>query len=229
MLGIDWFNFENKNRDFPFYNNNPHVPKWGWLVLFLLVPFGLLLTISENILISILSCAILVVPVLYFLKWDYKAIFQKPSWRDVALAIALCIGYFIYAIIMSMLLEQFAIIGGDLVGETTVSLMSILPLFFSLMTEEFVKFIPFMFFMRVFFKYSDNRKLSVISSMILVMIFFASLHAYNFNMFIFALFIQGFGSIFEFIGYIKTKNILVSYITHLCTDLFIYLVVILGI
>lgn len=229
MSSIDWFNFENKDRDFPFYNKNPHLPKWGWLVLFILVPFGLLLTISENILISILSCAILVVPVLYFLKWDYKAIFQKPSWRDVALAIALCIGYFIYAIIMSMLLEHFAIIGGDLVGETTVSLMSIPPLFFSLMTEEFVKFIPFMFFLRVFFKYSDNRKLSVISSMILVMIFFASLHAYNFNMFIFALFIQGLGSIFEFIGYIKTKNILVSYITHLCTDLFIYLVVILGI
>ena len=60
------------------------------------------------------------------------------------------------------------------------------------------------------------------------MIFFASLHAYNFKMFIFAIFVQGFGSIFEFIGYIKTKNIFVSYITHLCTDIFIYSIVILG-
>ena len=47
-------------------------------------------------------------------------------------------------------------------------------------------------------------------------------------MFLFALAIQGFGSIFEFIGYIKTKNILISYITHLCTDIFIYSIVIIG-
>lgn len=78
------------------------------------------------------------------------------------------------------------------------------------------------FFLRIFYKYSDNRKFSVISSVILVMIFFASLHALNFKMFLFALAIQGFGSIFEYIGYIKTKNILISYTTHICTDLFIY-------
>lgn len=64
--------------------------------------------------------------------------------------------------------------------------------------------------------------------MILVMVFFATLHAFNFNMLIFALFIQGFGSIFEFIGYIKTKNILISYITHLCTDAFIFAMALLG-
>lgn len=97
------------------------------------------------------------------------------------------------------------------------------------MGEEFFKFIPLMFFLRTFFKYTDNRKLSVIMSMLVVIVLFACIHAYDFETLIFALFIQGFGSIFELIGYIKTKNILISYITHLCTDVFIYLIILMGI
>ena len=90
-------------------------------------------------------------------------------------------------------LEQFGIVGGDLVGESTVTVMTMLPMVFTLMTEEFIKFIPFMFFLRVGYKYSHNRKRSVVVAMLLVMAFFATLHAFNFNMLIFALFIQGLG------------------------------------
>ena len=46
------------------------------------------------------------------------------------------------------------------------------------------------------------------------MVLFACIHAYDFKMLMFALFIQGFGSIFEeFIGYIKTKKCL-DFIHH---------------
>lgn len=44
---------------------------------------------SPHLHIAILSCIVLIVPVLHFLKWDYKAIFQKPKPKDVALAVAL--------------------------------------------------------------------------------------------------------------------------------------------
>ncbi len=228
MSNIDWFKFENKDLDFPFYKKNPHIPKWGWIVLFIATFVGLILSVSSNILISVLSCLVLIVPVLYFLKWDYKAIFQIPKAKDVALAVALFVGYIVYSLIISIVLENFGIVSEGIIDSTTVSVMSLIPLVFSLMSEEFVKFIPFMFLLRLSYKFSDNRKLSVIISVILIMVFFASLHAYNFKMFIFAIFVQGFGSIFEFIGYIKTKNIFVSYITHLCTDIFIYSIVIFG-
>ena len=36
MVEIDWFGFEDKDYDFPFYRKNPHILKWGWLVLFIL-------------------------------------------------------------------------------------------------------------------------------------------------------------------------------------------------
>ena len=227
MTTIDWFRFENKDLDFPIYKKNPHIPFGGWIILFIVCFIGLILSISSNIIIALASCLVILIPLLYFLKWDYKAIFQKPKLKDVGLAVALFVGYIVYAIVMIFVLENFAIVGGELVDQTTVSVMTIIPLFFSLMTEELIKFVPFMFFLRVAYKYSNNRKLSVIISMILVMLFFATLHAYNFNMLIFAIFIQGLGSIFEFIGYIKTKNILISYITHICTDIFIFSMVIL--
>ena len=86
-----------------------------------------------------------------------------------------------------------------------------------------------MFLLRVIYKYSNNRKLSVIISVALILIMFASMHAFNPIMFIFALFIQGFGSIFEFYGYIKTKNVLVSFLCHLLTDEFIFMLMLLGI
>ena len=228
MESIDWFRFEDKELDFPFYKKNPHIPKWGWIVLFIALLIGYILTVSTKIYIVILSCIILIVPVLYFLKWDYKAIFQKPKPKDVALAVGLFVGYIAYALVMSLLLEQFGIISTGVIEESSLSVMTIVEMLFSLMSEEFIKFIPFMFFLRLCFKFSKNRKLSVIISVLLVMAMFASLHAYNYVMLIYALFIQGFGSIFEFIGYIKTKNIIVSYITHLCTDVLIISLALLG-
>ena len=228
MVEIDWFKFEDKDYDFPFYDKNPYVPKWGWIVLFFVFLVGSVLTISEKLSAAILCCIVFIVPVLYFLNWDYKAIFRKPSGRDILLAVALFVGYMIFAMIMSTILEQVGIVGGGLVEEGSVTIMTIITAIFSLMGEEFIKFIPFMFFLRVIYKYTSNRKLAVIISVALVMVMFASLHVLNPVMFLFALCIQGFGSIFEFYGYIKTKNIFVSYITHLCTDVFILSLALLG-
>lgn len=228
MSDIDRFRFENKDLDFPIYKSNPHISKGGWIALFIAFVIGYVFVQGSQIYQGIISCIILIVPVLYFLKWDYKAIFQKPALKDVALAVGLFIAYILYAYVMTVVLSNFGIVGSS-DGGSTITFMDIPPLIFSLMGEEFIKFIPFIFFLRVFFKYTDNRKLSVIVSVLMVMVLFASIHAYDFKMLLFALFIQGFGSIFEFIGYIKTKNVLISYITHMCTDVFIYLIIILGI
>ena len=197
-------------------------------MLFIVLIIGTVLSISDNISIAILSCIVFIVPVLYFLKWDYKAIFRMPSRRDILLAVALFAGYIIYAFAMGSILELFGIVSSGTVDSNSVTVMTLVASIFSLMSEEFIKFIPFMFFLRVLYKYSNNRKLSVIISTAIVMVIFASLHAFNFVMFIFALCIQGFGSIFEFYGYIKTKNIFIPYISHLLTDELIFIIMLLG-
>ncbi|WP_407424697.1 type II CAAX prenyl endopeptidase Rce1 family protein [Methanobrevibacter sp.] len=228
MAEIDRFKFEDGDYDFPFYNKNPHIPKWGWIILFFAFLIGSVLSMSEKIYFLISGCIVLIVPVLYFLKWDYNAIFRIPSRRDIVLVVALFAGYMIYSLVMGLILSQFGIVSSGTVDSGSLSGMSLVNWIFAVMGEEFMKFIPFMFFLRVIYKYSNNRKLSVIMSVAIMMVMFASLHAYNPIMFIFALFIQGFGSIFEFYGYIKTKNILVPYLSHLLTDEFILIISLLG-
>ena len=223
----DRFKFEDGDYDFPFYNKIPYIPKWGWLIIFLIFPFAFLLSVSDKIPVSIGGCILLVVPILYFLKWDYKALFRMPSRRDILLVLALFAGYLIYALIMSNVLDFFSIASSGTVEMESVDFMMMISAVFSLIGEEFFKFIPLMFFMRIVYKYSNNRKLSVIISSGLIMVMFASIHSYNLEMFIFALFIQGFGSIFELYGYIKTKNIIVSYLVHLLTDEFIFILFVL--
>ena len=228
MSELDRFKFEDEGYDFPFYNKNPYVPKWGWIVLVLVFLAGTVLSMSNKLHFAILTCVVFIVPVLYFLKWDYKAIFRKPSLRDIALAVALFVGYLVYALIMDMLLQQVGIVSSGIVEPNSITVMTLVTSAFSIMGEEFIKFIPFMFFLRVIYKYSNNRKLSVILSLALVIVMFASLHAFNPIMLIFSLFIQGVGSLFEFFAYIKTKNIWVSYLCHLFTDEFIFIITMLG-
>lgn len=231
MSEISWFKFENKDLDFPAYNKNPQIPKSGWVVLLFAVVLGILtpgLTDNE-MLDGILGCVIILVPLLYYLKWDYKAIFQKPKAKEVGLALALFAGYIIYSIVVGYGLEYFSLVGTSTVDEASLTLMNVPPLVFSLMCEELIKLVPFLFFLRVFYKYSDNRKLSIIASMFLVMMFFGCLHLMDLKSLPSVLVMQGLGSIFEFYGYIKTKNVFIPYITHLTTDVFLFLMIILNV
>lgn len=230
MSNSDYFKFENKDLDFPVYKKNPYISKLGWVALFFacILGFSVQGISGSELLDGILFLAIVLIPLLYFLKWDYKALFQKPKAKEVALAIALFVGYIIYSSLMGQVLDFFSITATPTVDESSLNLMSFFPLLFTLMGGELIKFIPFMFFLRLFYKYTNNRKLSIIVSMIFVMIFFGLLHAMDTKSIISVLLLQGAGSIFEFYGYIKTKNILISYITHLCTDVFLFALVILG-
>ena len=230
MTVIDRFKFEDEGYDFPFYNKNPYIPKWGWVVLFVAFIVGTILAvITQKLPLIILGCIVFIVPVLYFLKWDYKAIFRMPSRKDLVLIVALFVGYIVYGMVMEMILKQFGIVSPGPMDSNSITVMTLITSIFSLMGEEFLKFIPFIFLLRVLYKFSNNRKLSVIISVAIIMVMFACFHAYNPTMLIFALFVQGFGSIFEFYGYIKTKNLLVPYLTHLLTDEIIFIIVLLGI
>ena len=231
MSNIDYFNFENKDLDFPVYKKNPHIPKSGWIVLLISMFVGFIMQglVANEMIGAILFLLIVLIPLLYYLKWDYKALFQRPKAKEIALAAALFVGYMIYSFVMGSVLEFFSLTGTSTIEGVTLTVANIPPLFFSLMGEELIKIIPFLFFLRVFYKYSSNRKLSIVAAMIIVMVFFAMLHLMDLKSLVSVLLVQGLGSIFEFYGYIKTKNVFISYITHLLTDVFIFTLVIMGV
>ena len=135
----------------------------------------------------------------------------------------------VYSIAMASALEMFNLLPVD---ETPLNLniISLVSLFFSMMGEELLKFIPLMFFMRVFFKYTNKRNLSFVSSMVIVLIFFAFLHFDPSSASIASvLLLQGVGSLVEMYGYAKTKNLFVPYMSHLFTDAFSFILIMLGI
>ena len=222
----------DEERDFPYYRHNPRISKGAWFVLLLLIPLSYILYILfsfDELLSSIIFCMVLLIPLLYFSNWDYKLIFHNPTKNEIILAVLMFVIYMVYSIAMASALEMFNLLPVD---ETPLNLniISLVSLFFSMMGEELLKFIPLMFFMRVFFKYTNKRNLSFVSSMVIVLIFFAFLHFDPSSTSIASvLLLQGVGSLVEMYGYAKTKNLFVPYMSHLFTDAFSFILIMLGI
>lgn len=229
----EFFKFEDTTRDFPYYRHNPKLSKTAWIILLLLVPISFLVysvvALDSEMGGSILFALVLLIPLMYFSNWDFSLLFHKPTKSEIKLAVMLFIGYMIYAIAMGEVLEvigQSSAVTGDYFGVSWEMLFSLI---FSMMGEELVKFIPLMFFMRLVFKFTNNRKLAIVVSTVIVLIFFGLLH-YDAETtpLISVLIIQGVGSIFELYGYIKTKNVFVPYLSHLFTDGLIFFLMLIG-
>lgn len=231
---MKFLEFDN-TRDFPYYNNNPHISKIGWFILLLTVPISYILVygifgIFSELLGSIMFCFTMLIPLLYFSKWDYSLIFHKPTKNELLLAFTMFICYMIYAIMMGTILDMFNLSGVGIGEAIDVNWELIFGLIFSMMAEELLKFIPLMFFMRLVYKYSNNKKLSIILSSIIILIGFGLIHYDpSTTTIISVLVLQGFGTIFELYGYLKTKNLFVPYISHILTDALIFTLMLIGI
>jgi membrane protease YdiL (CAAX protease family) len=225
----------DESRDFPFYMHNPRISVGGWLVLLLSVPISFLaygiVGLESELIGSVLFCFIMLIPLLYFSKWDYSLIFRKPTKNEIVLAILLFAGYMIYSICVGSVLDIFGLAGAPISTpeELGVTVESTVGLIFSMMAEELLKFIPLMFFMRLIYKFTENLKLSVSISVAIVLAVFGLLHYMPpMNTLVSVLLLQGLGSFFEMYGYIKTKNLFVPYISHLLTDLISFIIILWG-
>ena len=225
----------DESRDFPFYMHNPRISVGGWLVLLLSVPISFLaygiVGLESELIGSVLFCFIMLIPLLYFSKWDYSLIFRKPTKNEIILAILLFAGYMIYSICVGSVLDIFGLAGAPISTpeELGVTVESTVGLIFSMMAEELLKFIPLMFFMRLIYKFTENLKQSVSISVAIVLVVFGLLHYMPpMNTLVSVLLLQGLGSFFEMYGYIKTKNLFVPYISHLLTDLISFIIILWG-
>ena len=224
-------NIEN-NRDFPFYNKNPHISLGVWVIILLSVLISFIgyiyIASYSEFWGSIFFCGAMLIPLLYFSNWNYNLLFSKPTKNEVKLAFLMFLGYIIYALIMGNVLDIFGFIGSGEEIAASISWETVISLVFSMMGEELLKFIPLMFFMRLFYKLSERRNFSMFLSSIIVLTTFGLLH-YTFDeSIIMPLMLQGVGSIFELYGYLKTKNLFVPYLSHLFTDAFIMILILIG-
>ena len=224
----------DETRDFPYYRNNPRISKKGWIVVLLSIPFSYimysLISLESEFIGSLAFCLLLLIPLLYFSDWDYSLLFQKPTKNEIILAFLMFLGYMAYSTVVGIILDSTGVGGSGLANSLSINLESIVSLVFSMMGEELLKFIPLMFFMRLFYKYTNNRNLSLAISSVIILISFGMLHYEPpYSTLISVLALQGFGSMFELYGYIRTKNLLVPYLSHLLTDAFVFILIFSGI
>jgi len=220
-----------EKRDFPFYNEIPKMSKIGWLVLLVSVPVALfsfryVCFYTNEFAGSIVFLLIMLIPLLYFSDWDYSLFFRKPTKDELILAVVMFLAFFIYSLIMTYLLDASGLAS---TGSGDADIVPIISLVFSMMAEELMKFIPLMFLLRVLFKYTSNRRVSIVVSSAVTLVFFALIHLEPGVSLLSVLLIQGLGSLFHLYVYLKTKNLFASYLSHLMTDAFVLIMAMLGI
>ena len=187
-------------------------------------------SIFNDIVGGFFFCFSLLIPLLYFSNWDYRLIFHRLSRNEIILAFLMFAIYMVYSIAMGSALEYFHLVPTDAAPPFDVNIGITVSLIFSMMGEELLKFIPLMFFMRLFYRFTENRNLSLAISIVIVLIGFGMLHYDPASSSIASvLLLQGVGSLVEMYGYIKTKNLFVPYISHLLTDGSVFVLILLNI
>ena len=211
--------------DFPFYNDIPKLSIAEWM----LVLISIILVLDINLISEIpqewfsLSVFIVtVIPALYICKGNYGLFFKMPKSKDFKLIVLCLIGYYVYGFIMGRILE---FIGTGDVVHAGISSFASPDLFFvanmllQLLQEEFFKIFMFLFVMYIVYKHTSNRNWALGLGVFFALIIFGLAHydAYDGNI-LQIIFIQGFGSIFYFYPYLKTKSVVLPYIIHVIID-----------
>lgn len=227
------FEFMDDGIDIPFYNGTPKLStvEWGLVLASILLTIGYLTVIripGEYLPLAIFLTS--VIPALYICKGNYNIFFKKPKLRDIKIIILCLIGIYIYTIAIGFILQNLV---GNMAAHASTndpaSLMTLIIMCIQLMGEEFFKILLLLLIMFVLYKYTNNRSISLFVGLILSMAIFGLVHynAYS-GRIIQILFIQGFGAIFEYYAFLKTKNVWISYIIHVLRDSIPELVKMIG-
>ena len=220
--------------DFPFYNGIPKLSKFDWFVFILgpvltvLLIFGVFFYIPgmEYVLtdfsIPILFCLVLLIPVAYVCKGNLGIFFKKPKLGDFKIIILCFIANTIFTIAMYLILTYLGFgleSSSATLAQPTSSFDTIL-LLIQLVGEELFKVSVLICVMAFIYHYTDNRKIAVVISTICTMIVFGLIHleSYDWNL-VQCLLVIGLGAIFDLLPYLKTKNVVNSYILHVLIDI----------
>lgn len=221
------FFWERPELDFPLYNDET-MRLWQPILL-IGSAVAALLSLSflpDSRLIK--SAALLLgplVPYLIVARGNIFTIIKRPRLGDIVLVPATLILTIAYSLGMGLLLYKLGIeIQGNAVYNETRDGMFFAALFVQIFGEEMVKLNIFLGVLILAFKRTGNRKKSVVLAIAITLFIFGVAHfrAYN-GAWAQILLIQGLGSIFALFAYMRSKNILTSFVMHFLQD-FLFLI-----
>ena len=220
------FKFLEEGVDFPFYNDIPKLSTAEWLIL--LIPVIIILVLLsvpsfKSDYLPYVFGIVTLIPALYVCKGNYGLLFKKPRLRDIKTIILCLIGYYVYSYAMAIFLTYalgYPVTADAVIGKfDSPSLFLVAGMIMQLIGEELFKIFMLLIGMYVIYKITKNRGLAIGLALIVSMSIFGLAHsrAYNGRL-LQVLLIQGFGAFFNLYAYMKTKNVIVSYIIHLFID-----------
>ena len=232
----DFFKFEDKDIDFPFYNGVPDLALKDWAVLVLGLLLELMLILGfvyyipgfdkvPSIVLPILYVLVLFIPVAYVCKGNLALVFRKPRKSDIKIIVLCAVVYLIFQLAMVLLLHYINFnLSANVVDNVSISkLETLIMIFVQLMGEELFKFTVFIVIMALIYHFTKNRKSSMICGIVITCIAFGLVHIGAYGNLLQCLLVIGLGCIIHFYPYLKTKNVTNSYLTHVIIDLILFL------
>ena len=148
----DFFKFEDRDLDFPFYNGKPLMSLIEWLILILAIivyvalvfgAFNFIPGFSQSILSDILPTVVLLLAACYCWRGKLGLIFRKPELKDLKVIILCFVGYIIFSAVMNIMLGSLGMTGKSAASVSAPSagqtVLSAIIIYFSLIGEELFK------------------------------------------------------------------------------------------
>ena len=224
-----------KYIDFPFYNDNPKISN---IDIFILLIVPILFTIYTFLpyrlpwgITPFVFCGLHLLAFLYVARGKLSLLVRNPNFRDYVRIIVTLILQYIFTIGLSLFLShkyQIAF-NGNGIFESDMGLMFWIKIIIQLFGEELYKILIFLGMLTIMFKTTKRRKLSIFVALIVSLTFFSFLHMTTYNNILQILLLQGVATIFCFYNYLKSKNIMTSYIHHLLYDAIPFILAIMHI
>ena len=222
-----WFKWERPGIDFPFYEDDS-VPVWhGWLLLGVSLFVAIALNVSvflpldREVFKIIVVFLIPLATLLYVARGNLRTVIKKPRLGDISLIIVVVVLDIIYSFAMGAFL-QFALgiqTQANAAFSGTLDAGFFALLFVQLFGEELFKTNMLLGCLLLMFRKTGNRKSAVVTATFVTLLVFGLAHYAAYGSLVQILLIQGLGSIICLFAYIKTKNMLVTYVAHLVIDL----------
>ena len=231
MENSQYFNFEEENTDFPFYKNeNFFSKKMGLPLLISVLLFIFLITgpvkfpnFQEQVILFLVT----IIPVLYVMIEQRDIFFKTPKKEDIHTLIVSYFGIFLLLFIIMAILQLAglsSLITHQSFAPELLNIWGYIFEFIQIIGEELFRVFIFLMALYLLYKYTQNRKLSIILATIIALLVFGAMHVNSYDNMIYNLLIIGLGGFFEFYPYLKTKNVLLSIILHVLYNLTVILV-----
>lgn len=220
------------NRDFPFYDN---FKIWD-LIILSIVP--ILFTIYTFIPFSFpgISGAFIFTfaqlgAFLIVARGKISLLVKKLTVRDIVRVIVTLILQYVFAFttaVLLMLLFKIKPTANPII-EAEMGLKFWIVIIVQLFGEELYKILLFLSSLMIMYKLTKKRKLSIIIATLISLTLFGLLHLTTYDNLIQSILLIGVASIICMYNYLKSKNILTSYLQHLLFDAIPFILVMIGI